>query len=221
MLHAGIAAIGADRALVGYGLTEIDASILESIDTRKHLRPDYAAERFVARIGAAIIDVPRIDGGDYAVFVERDASIAEGSFVAVRAGNVVLGARFDPLDGAATSLFRGEGADCHLRVRGDFDAETSADIEGLHADTVDADAQVRGDELDGERWKGVVAPVVDLLVFRVPLADDGVVFERRARKTVEVHFVDVDYVRGFGECLLDVAVFKDAAPYLVGAGDVV
>ena len=57
MLHARIAAIGPYGALVADRLGEINARILEAIDAGKNLRPNDAAERLVARISAAIINM--------------------------------------------------------------------------------------------------------------------------------------------------------------------
>ena len=93
VLHARIAAIGADGTLVGDDLREVDAQIFQAIGCRRDLRPDDAAQRLIARISAAVVDVPRVDGKDDAVLVERDARVAEGALVAVRAGGHVLGAR--------------------------------------------------------------------------------------------------------------------------------
>src|ERR1700676_5757093 len=100
MLDSGRAAIWSHGTLVGDGLIEIDAGVPETINAGEHLRPNGAAQRFVARIGAAIIDVLRCDSGDDAVFVESDPRFAEGGFVSVGAGNVVLGTRFNPFEGA-------------------------------------------------------------------------------------------------------------------------
>ena len=57
MLHARVTAVGANGAFVADRLGEINARILEAIDAGKNLRPDDAAERLVARISAAIIDM--------------------------------------------------------------------------------------------------------------------------------------------------------------------
>ena len=55
-----------------------------------------------------------------------------------------------PFDGPAARLPRGQRAHRHLRVVRDLDAEAAADVEGLHADLVNVDAQVRRQELDRE-----------------------------------------------------------------------
>ena len=170
VLHARIAAIGADRTLVGDRLREIDAGILETIDAGKHLRPDHAAQRLVARISAAIVDMPRVNRGDDAILVQRDAGVAKGPFVAVRARSHVLGARFHPLDGTPASLLRSQRADRHLRIARDLDAEAAADVGSLDPNAIDVDAEVRRQKLDGERGKRIVALVVDALIFRIPLA---------------------------------------------------
>src|SRR5258708_32609194 len=100
MLHARVSAIGAYGTLVGDGLPEIDASVLETIHPTENLRPDHAAQGLIARVGAAVVDVARVDGGDDSVFVEGYARVAGGALVAVSARNHVLGAGFCLLDGA-------------------------------------------------------------------------------------------------------------------------
>ncbi len=217
MLHARVSAIRADGTLVGDRLREIDARVLEAIDARKNLRPDHAPERLVARKGSAVVVVLGIDGGNDAVLVESDARIAEGAFVAVGARNHVFGASLDPLNGTAAGFLGGQGADRHLRIAGDLDAEAAADVEGLDANAIDVDVQVRREKLNGERGKRIVAPVVDALVFGIPLSDDDVVLERRGREAVEMQAVDVNDVGGVFKRLLDVAVFEDAVPDFVGA----
>ena len=150
VLHAGVAAIGADRTFVGDRLREIDARILEAINAGKHLRPDHAAQRLVARIGAAVVDVAGREGGDHAVLVEGDSSVAESSLIAVGARSDVLGARFHPLDRASAGFSRGQRAHRHLRIAGDLDAEAAADVGSLDADAVDVHVQMRGQKLDGK-----------------------------------------------------------------------
>src|SRR4029077_7299171 len=145
--------IGADGAFVGNGLPEIDASILESINPTENLRPDHAAQGLIARVGAAVVDVARVDGGDDTVLVEGYARVAEGALVAVSARNHVLGAGFDPLDGPSAGLLQCQSADRHLRVTGDLDAETASDVESLNPDLIDMSVQMRGEELDREGWK--------------------------------------------------------------------
>src|ERR1035441_4682580 len=140
VLHARVSAIGADRTLVGDRLTEIDASILETIYPTENLRPDHAAQGFVPRVSAAVVDVARVDGGDDAVFIEGHARVAEGALVAVGARNHVLRAGFDPFDGTPSGLFRRQCADRHLRVTRDLDAEAASDVESLTPDFIDMNA---------------------------------------------------------------------------------
>ena len=78
--------------------------------------------------------------------------------------------------------------------------------------------EVRGQKLDGERGKRIVAGVINALVLGIPLADNDIVLERRARETMEVHAVNVDNVGRFPEGLADVSVFENAIPDFVGAG---
>ena len=110
MLHARVAAVGPNGTLVGHRLAEVDANVLQAIRGGRHLRPDDAAQRLVARIGAAVVDVPRIDREDHAILVERDPRVAEGALVAVRARGHVLGARLGPLDRARRSALRDASA---------------------------------------------------------------------------------------------------------------
>src|SRR6266436_1427273 len=142
MLHAGIATVRADGALVGDRLGEVDPGILEAIDSGHNLRPDDTPQRLIARISAAIIDMARRDGGDVAIFVQRYPGIAERPVIAVRARSHVLGARFHPLDGTSASLFRSQRADRHLRIAGDLDSETAANVGGLDPYAVNVYVQV-------------------------------------------------------------------------------
>src|SRR5260370_41952932 len=104
VLHAGIAAVRTHRTLICDCLGEIDAGILQAIDSGKNLGPDGAPQWLVARIRPAIIDMPRHDGGDNTVLVQRNPSIAERPFITVRTGNYVLAACFHPLDRTAACL---------------------------------------------------------------------------------------------------------------------
>ena len=70
------------------------------------------------------------------------------------------------LTGRPPAFLRSQGADRHLRIAGDLDAEAATDIGGLDANAVDVNLQMRGQKLDGKRRKGIVALVVDALVFR-------------------------------------------------------
>src|SRR5271157_4250879 len=96
VLHARVAAIRADGALVADRLCELDTSVLEAIRAAEYLGINHAAQGFVARISAAIINVPRSDRGDHSVLVEGDARVAEDALVSVRARGHVLGAGFHP-----------------------------------------------------------------------------------------------------------------------------
>src|SRR5579863_7897650 len=85
VLHPRIPAIGADRTLIRNCLYKVDTRILEAIHAREHLRPDYATERLVPRISAAVINVSRRQPGDDAILIERNSRVAKGAFVAVGA----------------------------------------------------------------------------------------------------------------------------------------
>src|SRR6266545_3050412 len=56
VLHAGVAAIGPDRRLVGHHLREVDPDVPPAIHPRRDLSPDDAAERLVAGEGAAVVE---------------------------------------------------------------------------------------------------------------------------------------------------------------------
>src|SRR6266568_973532 len=106
MLHPRIAAVWADGTLVGDGLREIDTRILETVDAGKDLCPNHATERLVARVRAAVVDVPRSDPCDNSVPIEGHARVAKRALVPVGAGNVVLRACFDPFHRPPAGLFR-------------------------------------------------------------------------------------------------------------------
>src|SRR5713226_7859513 len=217
MLHPRIAAVRADGTLVGDGLREIDTRILETVDAGKDLCPNHATERLVAGIRAAVVDVPRSDPCDNSVPIEGHARVAKRALVPVGAGNVVLRACFDPFHGPSAGLFRCQRARGHLRIGSDFDAEAAADVESLYADAIDGNAEMRREELNGERGKLIVAPIIDVLVFRIPVRDNGVIFEWRAREPVEMQMVDAEDVGGFAKGFLHIAIFKDTAPYAIRA----
>ncbi len=47
-------------------------------------------------------------------------------------------------------------------------------------------AQMRGQKLNRERRKRIVAPVIDAIVFGIPFGDDDIVFQRRLEKPMEM-----------------------------------
>src|SRR5713226_2601084 len=215
MLLSLIAAIRANWTFIRYRLAEIDAGIPEAVDAGKNLRPDHAAQGLITWISTTIIDMARINCGDDSILIQRHARVTERPFVAVRTRDVVLGTSLDPLHRAATGFFRCKRANRHLRITGDLDPEAAADIKCLDANPVDWNSEMRRDELYRERRKGIVAPIVDVIVFRIPLTDNRIVLQRRAGKPVKVHLVDPDDVRRFAKRLFDVAIFEDAAPDFV------
>src|SRR5215467_10240356 len=187
MLHAGVSAIGANRALVGENLRKLDAGVAESVGAAEDLRKDDATERLVARIGAAIIDVARGYRGDHAIFVESYFGVKESTLVAMRARNHMLRTGFDPLDRTASGFLGGEHTDSHLRISRDLDAKAAADIECLHANLVDVHTEMSGEKLDRKRGERIIAPIIKVIVLGIPLTYDHIVFERGRRETVEVH----------------------------------
>ena len=216
MLHARIAAVRADGTLVRDHLGEIDAQVFQAVGRGRHLRPDHAAQRLVARISAAIVNVPGIDGENNAVFVERHARVAERPLVAMRARYHVLGARLRPLDGRAVGLARSQRAYRHLRIVRDLDAKAAADVVGLHPHLVHAQMQRGSEQLNADSGERIVAPEVKALIVVVPLRDDRVVFQRRAGEAMHVQVVNVDHVGGLGKGLLHLTILKHAVPHDVG-----
>ncbi len=217
VLHARVAAIGAHGTLICDRLRKIYAGVLETVHARENLGPDDATEGLVPGIRSAIVDMPRGDGGNHPVFVEGHTGVAKGAFIAVRAGGIVLGARFDPLNGPATCFFGCERARGHLRITGDFDTEAAADVERLHTNAVDVNAEMRSDKLNGKRRKRIVAPIIDVLVFGIPMANHCIGFKRRAGKAVKVQLLDTYDMSRVTKGLFDVAVLEDAAPDAIRA----
>ena len=128
----------------------VNANILHTVCGGKHLRPNHATERLVAREGAAIVDVFRINRQDDPVFVQRDASIKERAFVAVRARLHMLDARLGPFHRASPSLARCQRTDRHVRIACNLDAEAAANVETLHVNLIDAHSEGRREELRRE-----------------------------------------------------------------------
>ena len=137
------------------------------------------------------------------------------------AGGEVLGAGLNPLDGPTAGLAGSQGAEGHVGIVGNLDAETTADVMGLDSKLVNANAQRRRQELNGKSREGVVAPEVDAVVLGVPLGDDGIVFQRSAGETMEVQVVDVDNIGGLAKRFVNIAVVVDSVPDHVGAGSLV
>ncbi len=135
-----VAAVRTHRTLVGHHLIHVDAHVLDAIRPGQHLCPDDAAQRLVPRIRSAIIDVPRIDGGDHSILIQRHTRIEKGALVAVRARLHVLGARLRPLHRAAAGLPRRQSAHRHIRIVRDLDSKAATDVKTLHQDLIDAHA---------------------------------------------------------------------------------
>src|SRR5438094_9082191 len=150
VLHPGVSAVWTHRAFVGHSLAEVNARVLESIHPGKDLSPDHAAERFIARISAAIVDVPRDNRSNHAVSIQPNPGVAKSSFISMRARGHVLGARFHPLYRVSSGFLRSHRTDCHLRVAGDLDAKAATDIRGLHANAINVNIKMRREKLNGE-----------------------------------------------------------------------
>ena len=104
MLHTGIAAVRSDRAFIGHSLSEINAGIFEAIHPGENLRPDHATQRLVTGISATVINVPRGNGSDHVILIQRHSRVTEGALIAVGAGGHVLGACFHPFNRPSPSF---------------------------------------------------------------------------------------------------------------------
>ena len=74
-----------------------------------------------------------------------------------------------------------------------------------------------GEKLDGKRRKGIVAGVVNVIVFLIPLADHNVVLQWRAGEAMKMQPVNTDDGGGILKSFFHVTVFENAIPDLVGA----
>src|SRR5271170_2266284 len=94
--------------------------------------------------------------------------------------------RFRPFDWAAADLARGERTHRHVGIIRDLDSESAADIDAVNPDLIDANPQRGRQKLRRKRGKRIVRVEADALRLGVPIADDGVVFERCARKAMKM-----------------------------------
>src|SRR5712692_1508540 len=217
MLHTGIATVRSDRAFISRGLGEINARVFEAIHAGENLRPDHATEWLVTGIGSAIVNVPRGNGGDHAILVEGYARIAERSLIAVGTGGHVLGTCFHPLDRPSASFLRSQRDYGHLRIICDFYAKAAADVGSLHTNSVDVYIEMGREKLYGKRRKGIVAGIVDVIVFLIPFTDDDIVLERRAGEAMKMQPVNMDDRGRILKSLFHITVFEDSIPDFVGA----
>src|SRR5262249_33662437 len=143
MLHARVSTVRANRAFIGHSLRKLDACILEAVNSRKHLRPDHASQRFIARICATIIDVARRNRSNNTFLVEGYTGIAECPFISMCARSHVLRPCLHPFYWTPPRLLRRQRTHGHLWVARNLDAEASTDIERLHTNAVNVNSEVR------------------------------------------------------------------------------
>ena len=140
VLHPRVAAVRRHRRLVRADLREVDADVAPAVAARRDLRPDDAAERLVAREGAAVVDRAHREAEHRPVRLHRHLDVEERALVAVRVRRVLVGPPLRPLHGPV-QLAREQAARDVLRVQRDLVAEAAADVLGDEAQLVDADAQ--------------------------------------------------------------------------------
>ena len=154
MLHTRVAAIRSHWTFVCDRLHEINARVLEAINSRKDLRPNHAAQWLITRVCPTVINVAGRQRGDDAVVVEGDSCVTECPPSLPWALEVMCSERVSThLIGLPPVFFEAQRANRHLRIAGDLDAKTAANIGGLYADPVDVNAQVGGQKLNSKRWK--------------------------------------------------------------------
>src|SRR5205085_5319135 len=108
-----------DRGLVRDYLGEVDADVAPAVAPWRDLRPDDAAERLVAREGAAVVDRPHREAEHRPVRLHRDLDVEERALVAVRVRGVLIGPPLGPLD-RPLQLAREQAAGDELRVQADL-----------------------------------------------------------------------------------------------------
>ena len=150
LLHARIPAVRHDRARVRDSLREVDTHVAQAIRRRQHLRPDHAAERLVARVRTAVVDMPRAHGGEDTIRIQRNLGVEVGAFVAMTRGEHVLRANLRPLHAPAVAFLRRERGQRHIDVVPDLVAETAADVVRADSNTLGRHAQTRSKQLLGK-----------------------------------------------------------------------
>ena len=211
LLHARVAAVRRGRRLVRARLREVDAHVAPAVAARRHLRPDDAAERLVAREGACVVERLDLEAEHRAVGLHRHLDVEERSLVPVGVRGVLVGAPLRPLDGAV-ELPRQQAEGDEVRVERDLVAEPTADVLRDDAELVGADAQRRGHPDDPDPGHLVVAVQRPLRRAAVVLDEGARAFERRRGEAVEVEAVDLDDVVGLGQRLVEVAPLEGPRP---------
>ena len=211
VLHPRVAAVRRDGRLVRADLREVDLDVPPGVHPRRHLRPDDAAERLVARERAAVVDRTHLEAGHLAVRLHGDLDVEERALVPVRVRRVLVGAPLRPLHRPA-ELPRQQAEDDVLRMEADLVAEPAADVLGDEPELVDADAE-RGRHPDradpGHLVVAVDRPLARALVV---LDERARALERRRGEAVEVEPLDLHDVVRLGERRVDVAPLEDARP---------
>ena len=220
LLHARVAAIRRGRRFVGARLREVDAHVAPAVAAGRHLRPDDAAERLVARKRAGVVE--RLDpvAEHRAVGFHRHLDVQERALVAVRVGRVLVGAPLRPLHGPV-ELSGEQAQGDEIRVERDLVAEPAADVLRHDAELVGADPQRRRHPDDPDPGHLMVAVQSPLGGAAVVLDEGPRALERRRREAVEVEAVDLDDVVGLGQRLVEVAPLEGPRPDDVRAGLVV
>ena len=158
---------------------------------------------------------------DDAIRIQSDSGVIKRPLVSVCTGQHVFGAGFCPLYRPPSRLARSQRTQSHVRIAGDFDPEPTTNIDAPHADLIDAYAERRRQELRCERGELLVREVLDALLFDIPLRDDNVVFQRRAREAVKMQASDMDDVHRLLECFIDLPEFENVMPHSVRPGFIV
>ena len=220
VLHPRVPAVRRHRRLVGADLREVDLDVPPAVQARRHLRPDDAAERLVARERPAVVEGAHLEAGHRAVGLHRDLDVQKRALVPVRVRHVLVRAPLGPLDGA-TELPREQAQDDELRMEADLVAEASPDVLRNEAELVDPGAQGRRHPDRADTGHLVIAVDRPLPHALVELDERARALERRRGEPVEVESLDLhDVVRLCQRCV-SVTPFEDARPHDVRAGFVV
>ena len=217
LLHPRIAAVRRDRRLVRHHLRELEPDVPPAVQAGGDLRPDDAAERLVAEIGACVVERLRAEAEQRPVRLDRHLRVVEPPLVAVRHRLVELRPPLGPLD-RPVQLAGEQAADDELRMRGDLVAEAAADVLRDDAELVEPDPHRRPHHDRREARELVVRRDRPLPGAAVVLDERAVGLERRRVEPVEVELLDRDDVIGLGERGVEVAPLPDAAVGHVAAG---
>src|SRR5882762_2955029 len=98
----------------------------------------------------------------------------------------VFSAGLGPFHRPIARFPRSQRTHSHVRVIRNLDPEAASNVETLHEDLIDSNAQRWRKELRRKSWKRIVRPILDALGPRIPNRDHRVAFERRARESMEV-----------------------------------